>query len=234
MISPYYQDESVTLYNANAFDLFADFPDRSFDVIITDPPYSERTHSKARRKSTNGIKEGIDFESFTDQHLVLAFEQFSRITKGWVVSTLDYNHAFNFEKLPPKGLRQLRIGVWVKENATPQISGDRPAQGWEAISYLHRDDIRPAWNGGGHHGNYVSNIAKSYGHPTPKLLRMFEDFAIRFSNQGETILDPFAGGGTTLIAARNMGRKVVGIELDEKYCEIIANRLSQSVFDFDF
>lgn len=234
MTKPYYQDDLVTLWNADAFEMLPNFEARSFDCVITDPPYSERTHLKARRKTIDGIKEGIDFDSFTDENLIEAYEHFGLLTKGWVISTLDYNHAFSFESEPPKGLRQLRIGVWVKENSTPQISGDRPAQGWEAISYLHRDDVRPAWNGGGHHGNYVSNIPKSYGHPTPKLIRMFEDFVIRFSNPGDIILDPFAGGGTTLVAARNQSRCVVGIEKDEQYCEIIANRLSQGVFDFDF
>ena len=233
-MSVYYSDDWVTLYHGDSFELLNNFEPKSFDVVITDPPYSERTHKSATKKATSEIVEGVPFASFTDEDLISAFERLGQLTKGWVVSTMDYNHAFRFEDNPPAGLRQLRIGVWVKENATPQISGDRPAQGWEAISYLHRDDLRPSWNGGGHHGNYVSNIPKSYGHPTPKLLRMFEDFVSRFSNPDEIVLDPFAGGGTTLLAARNQGRKAVGIEIDEKYCEIIANRLSHGVFDFDF
>ena len=232
MIKPYYQDEWVTLYHGDSLELMTDFADKSFQAVITDPPYSERTHSKARSTVKGEVVAAIDFLSFTDEDLFNALSQCGRLSSGWVIATLDYNHAFRFETHPPINLRQLRIGVWVKNNPTPQITGDRPAQGWEAISYLHGKG-KATWNGGGRHGNYVSNTATPTGHPTPKPLSMLSSFVERFTNPGESILDPFAGGGTTLLAARNLGRKAVGIELDEKYCELIAKRMSQQAFDFD-
>lgn len=233
-MKPYYQDDWITLYHGDSFNLMSEMQDESFDCVITDPPYSERTHKKASKKLSNGVvTHGINtFDSFTDERLYEAYDEMARLTKGWIVSTLDYNHAFQFETQPPKTMRQMRIGVWVKNNPTPQISGDRPAQGWEAISYLYKKDIRAWWNGNGLHGNYVSNLASPTGHPTPKPLVMVSSFVERFSNPGMSILDPFAGGGTTLLAARSLGRKVVGIELEEKYCELIANRLSQQTFVF--
>jgi site-specific DNA-methyltransferase (adenine-specific) len=231
-MKPYYQSELVTLYHGDSFEFMKTLEDESIDCVITDPPFTERTHKGARKNTNEGVKTLINFQSFTEEQLEEAFEQLGRITKGWVVSSLDYRHAFHFEDNPPANLRSMRIGVWVKKNATPQISGDRPAQGWEAISYLHKIGRRAVWNGGGHHGNYVTNIPTATGHPTPKSVPMVSSFVERFSNPGDTIFDPFAGGGTTLLAARNLGRKVIGVELDESYCELIANRLSQEAFDF--
>lgn len=232
-MKPYYADESVTLYHGDCRDMLASLGDQSVDCIITDPPYTERTHAKARKNTTHGVGEGIsDFASITDEDLRRILSECSRVTRGWVVATLDYRHAVEFDVTPPPGLKVQRLGVWVKTNPTPQITGDRPAQGWESIAYMHRADCRSRWNGGGKHGNYVTPIAPPEGHPTAKPMSMVGDWVRLFSNPGDTVLDPFAGSGTTLRAAKNEGRKAIGVELDERYCELVARRLSQGVLDF--
>jgi site-specific DNA-methyltransferase (adenine-specific) len=228
-MKPYYADESVTLYHGDCREVLADMGGESVAAVITDPPYTERTHSKARTPEREGV---TAFAPIGDRELREILRDCGHVSAGWVVATLDYRHAVEFEACPPKHLKVQRLGVWVKTNPTPQLSGDRPAQGWESIAYMHRDDRRSRWNGGGSHGNFVSPIAPPEGHPTAKPLPMVRRWVQWFSKPGDLILDPFAGSGTTLRAAVDEGRRAIGVELEERYCEIIAKRLAQGVLDF--
>jgi len=80
----------------------------------------------------------------------------------------------------------------------------------------------------------VSGVsAESNGHPCPKPIEWMTWLVRKVSRDGETILDPFMGSGTTLLAAKNLYRKAIGIEIEERYCEIAANRLAQEVLNFD-
>ena len=236
-MEPYYEADGVTLYHGDCREVLETLPDESVRAVITDPPYTERTHKNARASvgKTQGkdtFREGVtDFAAITDDDLRACLSECGRISRGWVIATLDYRHAVEFDLEPPLGLKCQRVGVWVKTNPTPQLTGDRPAQGWEAIAYLHRARGRSVWYGGGKHGNYVLNIDGQQGHPTAKPLPMVRDWVLNFTRPGDTILDPFAGSGTTLRAAADEGRKAIGVELEERYCEIIANRLAQGALD---
>jgi site-specific DNA-methyltransferase (adenine-specific) len=224
----YYRDELVTLYKGDALDLLASMPDRDVDVVLTDPPYDDRTHSMARTNKGRGHgNRAIDFAHFTHEAQVSLFAELGRVTKRWVVSTLPTSAAFAFDLEPPPGLRCLRVGVWLKKTPMPQISADRPGMGWEPIVYLHRADEKPTWNGGGKAGNYFLSSVSGTGHPTSKPLSMVSDWVRQFSNPGDLVFDPFAGSGTTLRAAKDEGRRAIGVEIDEAYCELIAKRLSQ-------
>lgn len=228
-MSIYYQDDLVTLHHGDCREVIADMTDQSVAAVITDPPYTERTHKKARTPERDGVEA---FAPIDDGALAAILAECGRVSSGWVVATLDYRHAVGFDLAPPPGLKVQRLGVWVKTNPTPQLSGDRPAQGWESIAYMHRSDRRSAWSGGGAHGNHVSPIPPPEGHPTAKPLPLVAKWVRWFTNPGEIIFDPFAGSGTTLRAAVNEGRRAIGVELEERYCEVIAKRLSQGVLDF--
>lgn len=234
-----YQDRAVTLIRGDAWSYLADLDDESVDAVITDPPYDDRTHSMAKSNSKTATAGGralsgskAEFTSMGfDEHRAL-FEELGRVSRGWVISTLPTSTAFRFELDPPAGLRCLRVGVWVKTNPMPILSGDRPALGWEPIVCLLKGGVKPWWNNGGRTINHVGPTSQGSGHPTQKPIEMVRGFVRAFTRPGDLILDPFAGSGTTLRAAADEGRRAVGVECRQDYCDLSARRLGQQAFDF--
>lgn len=241
-MQPYYSEGGIEIWHADCRDILPTLG--AVDFVLTDPPYAEQTHAGARtaarqtgdyHKKDPGVL--LDFGSFTENQLRECFNLIGEAAAAWVVSFMDWRHLSAFEQTPPQGLRFVRFGVWVKPNGAPQFTGDRPATGWEAIAIMHREGKKMRWNGGGHHAVWTCNKAHqdSYpgDHPTVKPLPLVCDLIRLFSDPGGTVFDPFMGSGTTLRAAKDLGRRAIGIEIEERYCEIAARRLSQEVFNFD-
>lgn len=225
----YYSDEWATIYHGRCEDVLPMLTDASVDLVLTDPPYSAATHAGAR---TGGDGEAVlvDFASITEAQLTATLAEVGRVCRRWVVATMDWRHVGRLAESPPSGLRFVRFGVWVKPNGAPQFTGDRPGPGWEALAFLHREGVALGWHGGGRSSVWIHNKVNS-DHPTGKPLPLVGEWISLFSNPGDLVLDPWMGAGTTLRAAKDRGRRAIGIEMEERYCEIAARRLSQEVLD---
>ena len=211
---------NATLYLGDCMEILPTLP--RVDKVITDPPYGDVTHKGAR--SSNSLEETtIDFDSIDSTRLAELSAMFVEIASRWVVMTCDWRHAANLEE---SGVPLVRLGVWIKPNGAPQFTGDRPGTGWEAVAILHCNG-KKRWNGGGHHAVWTVPIEQGK-HPTQKPLRLLTDWVGSFTDQGETILDPFMGSGTTGVAAVQMGRKFIGIEREPKYFDIACKRIEQA------
>lgn len=239
-MTPYYEDAAVTLYHGDCREILPQLGDVAH--VLTDPPFSRDVYLRAsmpRTKRGSGTPDRIgvgalsklaagDIGHMDDPTLFVVGAYAARSCSRWcaVWSDVESIHRW-IAVLEECGLRYVRTGIWNKTDYMPQMSGDRPAQGFEACAIFHAQGPMQ-WNGGGKAAVWSYGTVKvdRPDHPCPKPEPLMSELVTLFTDEGETILDPFAGSGTTLVAAKKLGRKAIGIEREEKYCEVAARRLS--------
>lgn len=220
-MTPYYEHGGVTIYHGDCRDVLA--AGTQCDHVITDPPYDAKTHAGAR----NGFvgRPSISFDPLPDVHA--ATTALLAACRRWCVAFCSMEMLGAYAAAA--GPAWVRSGFWRKPNGMPQMSGDRPGQPGEGLAIMHNPG-RKRWNNGGRLA-FWDHVVECHGrdHPTQKPMALMLDILSAFTDPGESVLDPYMGSGTTLVAAKNLGRSAVGIELDERYCEIAALRLAQDV-----
>lgn len=240
-MTPYYEQSGVSIYHGDCREILPTLP--IADVVITDPPYDRETHAGARTldkgtraRASSGRTEivsvapmEIDFSALVDVEQTASLYM---LAKRWCLVFCSLEMLGDYRTAA--GDAYVRSGFWRRPDGTPQTTGDRPAQPGEGIAILHRAG-RKRWHGGGHHAFYEHCTVK-HGrvHPTQKPESLMCELVSLYSDRGETILDPYMGSGTTLVAAKRLGRKAIGAELDERYCETAAKRLQQEALPLEF
>ena len=218
-MKPYYQDEYVTIYNADCREVLPILPE--VDLVLTDIPYMEvNRESNGMRNLDKGEADECSFDPVDELLKIKAksfyvwcgIEQVSSIRRGLVNIGLS-----------------TRLLIWEKLNPSPMNGEHIWLSGIETCVYGKSKGA--TYNGFCRNTVLKGNIAEKNGHPTPKPMWLFTDLIQVSSNLGDTILDPFMGSGTTLRAAKDLNRKAIGIELEEKYCEIAAKRMQQMVLE---
>lgn len=219
---PYYEDEAVTIYHGDCREILQNLP--AVDAIVTDPPFDQRTHEKA----DYGFRSYKDRIGFAPLDVPASVPLMLGASEGWVVAFCAMEMLGDYAK--SANGNWVRSGFWRKPNGAPQFTGDRPGQPGEAIAIMHAGRKKKAWNGGGRHGFWDFPMdPRCRLHPTEKPIGLIVALLHDFTDSGESVLDPFMGSGTTLRAAKDLGRSAIGIEIEERYCEIAAKRLSQEV-----
>jgi len=246
----FYEEPGIRIYHGDARamrEIPCDVPEGARVHVITDPPYSEHVHKKSRRGAGKTVVEAreLGFRSLTTRLRRDMCKVFQSRATGWILVFSDLEDQYRWKQdLKSAGLEHVRFGLWRKIGGTPQFTGDRPAVGAEAIEISQApgfDDAeaieiahppgRKKWNGGGKHGVWWDQpIASGFRHhTTEKPIGLIRQLIQDFTNPGDIIWDPFLGGGTLLVAARELGRLAIGIELQKNYCEVSRERLRQQV-----
>jgi site-specific DNA-methyltransferase (adenine-specific) len=209
-MSVYYQDDYVTLYHGDCLEQ-TEWLDA--DVLVTDPPYGMAYESGRVKDRPSQAINGDETVELRDTVLDYWGDKPAIVFGTWRVAK-------------PKNVKQ--TGIWDK--------GDDPGMGDLSLPFGSSFEEFYILGSGfvGKRGGSVFRankppVSNRPNHPTPKPVGLMEkliDYTVG------VIADPFAGSGATLIAARNLGRKAIGVELQEKYCEIVASRLANQTFDF--
>lgn len=224
MTQPYYADESVTIYHGDCREILPSLG--KVDLVLTDPPYSMKHvdgggFASARAFYRDGALDGMcEFQLAEHAEVLCVAPQLvvfhSRDQVGeyasWILSKFGHYD----------------LHVWFKTNAIPFVCNtwksdiEYIALGWTAKAHqIVPQDAKSKV--------YVSSLERGALHPTQKPVGLMSKYVAVLAAESDVILDPYMGSGTTLFCAKRLGRKAIGIEIEERYCEIAANRCRQMV-----
>ncbi len=216
-MKPYYQEGGQTIYLGDFRDILPGLP--KADLVVTDPPY-------------NTPDVGPQHKTYGGGAVHLPPDEYKAFCYDWFNMASSKSDRLIFTP----GIR----GLWLYPEAKWVLCWHKPAS--------------VSWNGMGGHNEWepiliYGKVPMPFGadhwtfgplnlkkdewtqHPCPKNPFLWAKLVEKVSRPGETILDPFMGSGTTLRAAKDLGRKAIGIDIWEPYCEMVAKRLSQEVMD---
>ena len=234
---PYYQDDHATIYHGDCLDILPDLSD--VDLVFTSPPYNKNGDGPVHWNEWARLQDG--YGTYRDDLSETDYVKWQQTVVTAAMQTLSENGALFYQHKPiakgPAFVNPLRL--------IPDEFQVRQVITWDRGTGFQRDGYhlcptyewvlvvaRSGWRVADRSIGDVWRVAATADpdHPAsfpsdlPKL-------AIRVCD-AQVIADPFMGSGTTLRAAKDLGRKSIGIEIEERYCEVAANRLSQEVLDF--
>ncbi len=215
-MKPYYEQDGITIYCGDCREILPQLP--KVDLVLTDPPYGVgRDKGFGGFRGFGGSGEPIPSRIYDDDWDYRPDKELMGIIANIAGKVIIFGG--NFFELP--------IGshwiVWDKLNTMPTFGDCELA--WTNIKRNSIKKYTVEYNG--LLGKEIYRF-----HPTQKPVRLFARIIADYSEPSDLILDPFLGSGTTAYCAKKLNRKCIGIEIEEKYCEIAANRCRQMVFDF--
>ena len=214
----------------------------SFGHLISDPPYEQRMHDiKASFNKMGKNKRGmridgrnelkdLDFEGIDEIREEFINLCVQIVSKWFIVFCTVEGTAYWAEAINDSEMKYKRACAWVKPDATPQLNGQNPAQGFECFIVAWNGKGHSYWNSGGKRGVYthfVNPKDRDHRHPTEKPHRLMSEIIRDFVRPEDTILDPFMGSGTTLLSAQRMGVEATGIEKNQDYFDVAVERLKR-------
>jgi site-specific DNA-methyltransferase (adenine-specific) len=248
---------NIKLYNGDCMEYMKDIPSESIDLIVTDCPYkiisggitieeikNEVSGIFQKRAKSDGTNCSNKWLKKDENAIISAAKNGTMFThnnitfKEWLpeIYRVLKNKAHCYIMINSRNLKDLQVEaekvgfkfqnllVWDKGNVTPN---QYYMGGYELILMLRKGGAKPINNMGTSNIIKIPNIIGKKQHPTEKPIKLMEILIENSSNEGDVVLDPFMGSGSTAKAADNLKRKFIGIEIDETYFNVTLNRFNK-------
>lgn len=241
-MTPYHDDGTLTIYNAEALAALAALPDNSVDHVVADPPYSsggmmrgDRTGGTSAKYSSSQAHDDFTGDN-RDQRghaywMALWIDQCRRVAKPGAILAM-----FTDWRQLPTATDALQSGGWVwrgistwgKTAARPVPNRFAPSCEFVVWGTNGPRSIADAKNADYASGLFMHPTPTGRVHTTQKPVEVMR-WVLSFAHPGEVVLDPFMGSGSTIEAAKDLGCKAIGIELDPQWCRYAVDRCAQEV-----
>jgi len=248
---PYYADELVTLYHGDALEVLSGIS--GVDCVVTSPPYNTLTDRQTKgggMMKNSGWSAKVDAVGYADDMDELAYVGWQRaIADGLADASVNgasffYNHKVRYrDKVPVHPIDIVRQFdgwplrqeiIWARSGGMA-LNARMFCPSDERIYWMVKPGEPHKWNQPSASQMTVWKMHQEVGvdgHPCPYPITLPTRCIAAVTDPGDLVLDPFSGSGTTVRAAKDLGRRAIGIELDEAHCEYTAKRLAQGVLDF--
>lgn len=202
----------VKLLNGDCLELMKQMKDKSVDLILTDPPYGMNFQSCHRKEKYSKIANDVNLE-----WLPVCVSEMYRIAKENTAIYIfcSYHNIDIFKQEFEKMFEIKNLLVWIKNNWSMGDLDGNFASKTEFILFATKG--RPMLRGKRDYNTLYFDRTENKLHPTQKPVDLCEFLLTKFTNEGDTVLDPFMGSGTTGVAAKKQNRNFIGIELNQQY-----------------
>lgn len=249
-LAPYYADENVHLYHGDALELLADWrrPGPGFDCIVTDPPYGETSLEWDRwPDGWPDIAAAVTSSMWCFGSMRMFLDRRDDFTSWKMSHDVVWRKPVASSAVSDRFRRNHELALHWYQGPWADVyhEGQRIAHHGENKGHIVRSAKAADWHGQRGQNQWsddgtrlmmsvldVTHMRLRGTHPTEKPIGILDPLIRYACPPGGVVLDPFAGSGSTLDAARASGRLAVGIEAREDYCEVIARRLQQGTLDY--
>jgi site-specific DNA-methyltransferase (adenine-specific) len=202
-MKPYYDHNGITIYHGDCLEILPEL--EPVDLVLTDPPYG-----CGKAEWDDEFPSWSIIEFFKISQAICVMPGLWHI--GDCINAMHKRYRWIIAGFNLNGMTFGKIGF---NNWIPAVCGG------EGIKHGGKDA-------------FLFSIGREpkFDHPSQKPLPFIKFLVSRLTEEGNTLIDPFLGSGTTLVAAKELGRRAIGIEIEEKYCEIAARRLAQEMLPF--